>query len=225
MERVLVVEDHPRLAESMVEGLRDQGYGVDLAATGQEALFLARNGVYDIILLDLMIPAPDGLAVLKRLRDEGLKTPVLCLTALDAVSDKVRGLDAGADDYLAKPFEWAELLARVRVLVRRGHGLTHGVIEIADMTIDTIKKSVNRGGHAIVLTATEYALLEFLAYRRNRVMSRTEIWEHLYDREEAAGSNVVDVYVGYLRNKIDRGREVKLIHTRRGMGYVLTDEI
>ncbi|MGC4031146.1 MAG: response regulator transcription factor [Tepidisphaeraceae bacterium] len=224
MERVLVVEDHRHLADSMADGLRDQGYGVDVAYTGQEALHHGRSTPYDIILLDLMIPAPDGITVLKRLRDSGMKTPVLCLTALDAISDKVRGLDAGADDYLAKPFEWMELLARVRVLIRRGHGLTHGAIEIADMKIDTLNKSVSRGGEAIALTAKEYALLEFLAYRRNRVMTRSEIWEHLYDREETAGSNVVDVYVGYLRNKIDRGHDLKLLHTRRGMGYVLTDK-
>ena len=224
MERILIVEDHQRLANSIADGFRDQGYAADIAFDGEVGLHLARTEPYDVILLDLMLPKKDGLSVLQSLRAGGLRTPVLCLTARDEVSDKVRGLDSGADDYLAKPFDWSELLARTRVLIRRGHGHSHGVIEVADLHIDTLQKSVTRAGEPIQLTAREYALLQFLAFRQNRVMSRTEIWEHLYDRNEETGSNVVDVYIGYLRNKIDRGHDLKLIHTRRGMGYVLTAE-
>ncbi|MDB5327073.1 MAG: two component transcriptional regulator, winged helix family [Phycisphaerales bacterium] len=224
MERVLIVEDHHRLANSIADGLRDQGYAADIAYDGEEGTRLAKTEPYDVILLDLMLPRKDGYAVLKTLRDGGLKTPVLCLTARDALDDKVRGLDGGADDYLVKPFDWAELLARTRVLIRRGHGQSHGAIEIADLKIDTVGKLVERAGQRITLTAREYALLEFMAYRQNRVLSRTDIWDHLYDRNEENGSNVVDVYIGYLRNKIDKDHDVKLIHTRRGMGYVLSDE-
>ncbi|HEX8323124.1 MAG TPA: response regulator [Tepidisphaeraceae bacterium] len=224
MARILVVEDHRTLANSIADGLREEGYAADLAFDGEEALFLARTETYDTILLDLMLPRKDGFTVLQAVRAAGLRTPVLCLTARDDVSDKVRGLDCGADDYLVKPFDWSELLARTRVLVRRGHGQSHGLIHVADLSIDTLRKSVTRAGRAIQLTAKEYALLQFMAFRQNRVLSRTEIWEHMYDRNEENNSNVVDVYIGYLRNKIDRDHPVKLIHTRRGMGYVLTAE-
>lgn len=225
MERVLIVEDHERLASSIADGLRDQGYAADIAHDGETATRLAKTESYDVILLDLMIPRKDGFAVLQSLRGAGLKTPVLCLTAKDAVTDKVRGLDCGADDYLVKPFDWSELLARTRVLIRRGHGQSHGVIEIADLKIDTLQRRVERAGKPIQLTAREYELLQFMAFRQNHVLSRSDIWDHLYDRNEENSSNVVDVYIGYLRNKIDRDFEPKLIHTRRGMGYVLTAEV
>lgn len=224
MERILVVEDHPRLASAIAEGLRDAGYSADVSSDGLDATHRMKAESYDLILLDLMIPKKDGWSVLKSLRADGLRTPVLCLTARDDLSDKVRGLDLGADDYLPKPFDWSELLARTRVLIRRGHGHAHGLLQIGDLSINTIDQTVTRAGKPIDLTAREYALLQLLAYRQNRVLSRTEIWEHLYASDGGTNSNVVDVYIGYLRNKIDRDYPTKLIHTRRGMGYVLTAE-
>jgi len=222
MERVLIVEDHHRLADSIAGGLRDSGYAADVAYDGEEALRRLDTDEFDLIILDLMLPRKDGLTVLRTLRQDGRRTPVLCLTARDTTADKIHGLDSGADDYLVKPFEWPELLARTRALVRRGHGLSSDVIEIGDLRIDTRHKSITRSGRLITLTAKEYALLQLLAFRRDRVISRTEIWEHLYSGEGETNSNVVDVYIGYLRNKIDRDFSKKLIHTRRGMGYVLS---
>ena len=224
--RVLVAEDHVTLADSLVQGLREEGYAVDLARTGDDALAMARSGeAYDCVVLDIMLPGRDGFDVLKRLRREGRDTPVLCLTARDAVEDRVRGLDLGADDYLLKPFAWEEMLARVRTLIRRRHGKASAVLRIADLEIDTTRKWVARGGRPIRLSAREYALLELLAMRRGEVVSRTDVWDHLYDAEEETTSNVVDVYVGYLRRKIDDERySPRLIHTRRGQGYVLDVE-
>jgi two-component system copper resistance phosphate regulon response regulator CusR len=163
----------------------------------------------------------DGWSVLKMIRRNKLNLPVLCLTARDAVEDRVKGLDLGADDYLLKPFSWEEFLARVRAMVRRGHGQASSVLQIADLEIDSAKKSVVRGGKSIALSAREFSLLEYLAHRQGQVVSRTDIWEHLYDQHDETISNVVDVYIGYLRSKVDKGFEVKLIHTRRGQGYVL----
>jgi len=222
MERVLIVEDHHRLADSIAAGLRDSGYAADVAYDGEEALRQIETASFNLIILDLMLPRKDGLTVLRTLRQAGLRTPVLCLTARDSTADKINGLDSGADDYLVKPFEWPELLARTRALIRRGHGLSSDLIRIADLRINTHHKTVTRSGQPIALTAKEYALLQLLAYRRDRVISRTEIWEHLYSGDGETNSNVVDVYIGYLRNKIDRDFPTKLIHTRRGMGYVLS---
>jgi len=170
------------------------------------------------------MPGIDGFTLLPRLRRAKINVPVLCLTAKDAVEDRVKGLDLGADDYLVKPFEWNELLDRCRALVRRGHDLRNPEIVIGDLTIDTVKKSVVRGGKPIKLSAREYALLTYLAHRVGQVVSRADIWEHLYDSNDEVASNVVDVYIAYLRNKIDKGFEKKLIHTRHGQGYVLSDE-
>ena len=224
MERILVVEDHRRLAVSIAEGLRDAGYAADYAFDGDEGMRRIHEEPYNAVVLDLMLPGIDGLTILQSLRAAGNRTPVLCLTARDAVDDKIQGLNCGADDYLVKPFEWPELLARVRALIRRSHGHTHDVIDIADLRIDTKLKAVTRGGQPIPLTSREYDLLQLLAFRHDRVITRTEIWEHLYPGGDSAGSNVVDVYIGYLRYKIDRDQPVKLIRTRRGMGYVLTAE-
>jgi DNA-binding response OmpR family regulator len=220
--RVLVVEDHPSLARSIADGLRDEGFAVDLTFDGDEAHALARAHRYDLIVLDIMLPGMDGLTLLGNLRRAKSNVPVLLLTARDAVEDRVKGLDAGADDYLIKPFEWNELLARCRALVRRGHDLRTPELTIGDLRIDTVKKSVARGDKSIKLSAREYALLTYLAHRTGQVVSRSDIWEHLYDSTDEVASNVVDVYIAYLRNKIDKGFDKKLIHTRHGQGYVLS---
>ena len=219
--RVLVVEDHPSLARSVASGLRDEGYAVDLTFDGNEALHLAASNPYDAVVLDLMLPGRDGFAIIQSLRRRDVGTPILCLTARDGVTDRVKGLDLGADDYLVKPFAWEELLARVRSLVRRGHGQRSATIVVGDLEIDTARKSARRGSVAIELSAREYALLEYLAHRQGQVVSRSDIWEHLYDQHDETTSNVVDVYIGYLRSKIDKEFPTKLIHTRRGQGYLL----
>ena len=220
--RILVAEDHPTLAASIAEGLRDDGYAVDLTMDGDEALHFATSNSYGCIVLDVMLPGKDGFAILKALRQRGATTPVVFLTARDAVDDRVRGLDMGADDYVVKPFEWAELLARVRAAMRRSQGHAAARITVGDLEIDTAAKTVRRAGRSIELSAREYSLLEYLAHREGQVVSRADIWEQLYGQEDATTSNVVDVYIGYLRQKIDRDHPVKLIHTRRGLGYVLT---
>ncbi|MDB5290659.1 MAG: yedW [Phycisphaerales bacterium] len=219
--RVLVAEDHASLARSVANGLREEGFAVDLTFDGDEALRYAGANPYDCLILDIMLPGKTGWQILESVRNEGSKTPVLFLTARDAVEDRVRGLNLGADDYVVKPFAFEELLARVRAVIRRGHGRAAAPIIVGDLEIDTAAKSVRRAGNPISLSAREYTLLEYLALRCGEVVSRTEIWEHLYDQNDESVSNVVDVYIGYLRSKIDRDHETKLIHTRRGMGYVL----
>ena len=222
--KILVVEDHPTLAASIAEGLRDDGYAVDLAHSGSEAEHLIRVNRYDCVILDIMLPEKDGWTILKEARRAGVTTPVLFLTARDGVADRVQGLNLGADDYLVKPFEWAELAARVAALIRRSHGQSRPVIQVADLEVDLTAKTVSRARRPITLTSREFALLEYLALRAGQVVSRTDIWEHLYDQNDESTSNVVDVYIGYLRNKIDRPFATRLIHTRRGMGYVLSGE-
>jgi len=218
--RALVVEDYAPVRTAVVEGLTENGFAVDSSADGEEGLWFAQQNPYDVIVLDLMLPKLDGLGVLQKLRASGSTVPVLVLTARDGVDDRVRGLDTGADDYLVKPFAFAELLARVRVLVRRRYDAAP-VIRIGDLEIDTTKRAVKRGDESIVLSAREYALLEYLALRAGQLVTRTEIWEHVYDFHSDAHSNVVDVYIGYLRKKLEREGAAKLIHTRRGQGYVL----
>jgi DNA-binding response OmpR family regulator len=220
--RILVAEDHPTLAQSIAKGLRDEGYAVDVTTDGEEAMHFATTNPYACIVLDIMLPGRDGWSVLRALRQRGSTTPVIFLTARDAVDDRVRGLDMGADDYVVKPFNWAELLARVRAAIRRPQGHKAATLGIGDLEIDTVAKTVRRAGSPVALTAKEYALLEYLAHREGQVVSRTDIWEQLYGHDDPTTSNVVDVYIGYLRNKIDRDHPVKLIHTRRGLGYVLT---
>ncbi|HUS38350.1 MAG: response regulator transcription factor [Pirellulales bacterium] len=221
--RILVIEDYKPIRQSVVKGLREQGYAVDEAADGTEGQWLAVSGEYDVIILDLMLPEVDGFSILQKVRSESRNTSVLILTARDEVENRVRGLDMGADDYLVKPFAFEELLARVRTLVRRKYDSKCPTIRIADMVIDTTHQSVKRNGEFIELTAREFALLEYLALRMGEVVSRTDIWEHVYDFNSNATSNVVDVYIGYLRRKIERSGRPKLIHTRRGQGYVLGD--
>jgi two-component system copper resistance phosphate regulon response regulator CusR len=220
--RVLIAEDHASLARSIATGLRDEGYAVDLTFDGEEALHLARANPYDALVLDIMLPNRDGWNILQTLRRAGSPVPIMFLTARDAVEDRVKGLDLGADDYLIKPFEFDELVARIRALIRRGHSQQSANIHIGDLEIDTARKTARRGENEIELTAREFALLEYLAHRQNQVVTRAEIWEHLYDEHDEISSNVVDVYIGYLRSKIDKDFPTRLIHTRRGLGYILS---
>ena len=219
--RVLVVEDYAPLRKSLSQGLRDAGFAVDATGDGDEGLWYATTNDYDVIVLDLMLPGTDGLTILRRLREAGRESHVLVLTAKGDVADRVRGLNLGADDYLVKPFAFAELLARVRALVRRAYDAKDPVLRVGDLEIDTAARSARRGGEPLRLTAREYALLELLALRAGQVVSRTAVWEHVYEFDSEAHSNVVDVYIGYLRRKTERGGRPRLIHTRRGEGYVL----
>ena len=219
--RVLLVEDHKPLARALRQALEEENFAVDVAGDGEEADVKARSTEYDVIILDLMLPKEDGLSLLRRWRKDGLETHVLILTARGSIDDKVEGLDLGADDYLAKPFELEELLARLRALIRRHHQVKDPVLRVHDLEIDTAARTVKRAGQPIHLTPREYGLLEFLAFHRGRVVTRTMIWEHLYDEHDESTSNVVDVYIRYLRNKIDKGFEPPLILTRWGEGYML----
>jgi DNA-binding response OmpR family regulator len=219
--RVLLIEDHKPLVRALKQGLEEEGFAVDSAYDGQEGDYKARSAEYDVIILDLMLPKEDGLSLLQRWRREGVKTHILVLTARSSIEDKVRGLDLGADDYLTKPFELGELLARLRALVRRGHQVKDPILRIHDLEIDTGARTVKRAGQPIHLTPREYALLQFLAFHQGRVVTRTKIWEHLYDEHDESTSNVVDVYIRYLRNKIDKGFDQPLILTRWGEGYLL----
>jgi DNA-binding response OmpR family regulator len=219
--RVLVVEDYAPVREAVAQALREAGFAVDAAADGEIGLWQAQSGAYDVLVLDIALPKLDGLALLRRLRRDGCRTPVLLLTARDTVNDRVAGLDSGADDYLVKPFALEELLARVRALLRRRYDAADPRLCIQDLEIDTAGRAVHRAGARVELTAREYALLEYLAHRAGQVVTRTEIWEHVYDFSSTAESNVVDVYIGYLRKKLERPGLPRLIHTRRGLGYVL----
>lgn len=223
--RLLVVEDYAPLRAAVVQALREEGHSVDEAADGTDAFGRASTTDYDVLVLDLMLPGLDGLQLLDRLRRDGKTCQVLVMTAKDRVADRVHGLDLGADDYLIKPFAMEELLARVRALMRRGYDRPAPVIHIGHVEIDTARHRVVVDGEMVELTAREYSLLEYLAMRAGQVVSRTEIWEHLYDDRSTASSNVVDVYVGYLRKKLDRPDREPLIRTRRGEGYVLLEPV
>ncbi len=222
--RILLVEDHKPLSRALKRGLEEEGFAVDLAEDGEEADFKARSSTYDVVVLDLMLPKIDGLTLLKSWRKDQIKTHILVLTAKDTTEDKVKGLDLGADDYLTKPFQLEELLARLRALVRRSHQVKDPVLRVHDLEIDTSARSVKRGGKVIHLTPREYALLQFLAFHRGKVVTRTMIWEHLYDEYDENTSNVVDVYIRYLRTKVDHDFDNKLIMTRWGEGYMLKGE-
>jgi DNA-binding response OmpR family regulator len=222
--RVLLIEDHKPLVRALKQGLEEEGFAVDTAHDGEEGDYKARTAPYDVIILDIMLPKEDGLSLLQRWRRNGLSTHVLVLTARGSIEDKVKGLDLGADDYLTKPFELGELLARLRALIRRGHQVKDPVLRIHDLEIDTASRTVTRSGQEIRLTPREYALLEFLAFHPGRVVTRSMIWEHLYDEHDESTSNVVDVYIRYLRNKIDKGFDPPLILTRWGEGYLLRGE-
>lgn len=221
---ILLIEDSERLQRAVSTGLRNAGYAVDVAGDGPTGLWRARSGDYAVIILDLMLPGMDGLSLLSTLRSEGKDTHVLILTARDDVEDRVLGLRTGADDYLVKPFALDELLARVQALTRRRHNAKATKIIVGDLEIDTLGRTAARGGAAIALSPREYALLEYLALRQGEVVSRTEIERHIYDERVEPMSNVVDAAVYALRRKIDRPGMPPLIHTRRGMGYVLRAE-
>jgi len=219
--RVLLVEDHKPLLRALKRGLEEEGFAVDTAEDGEEADFKARGAGYDVVVLDLMLPKVDGLTLLRSWRKAGINMHILILTAKDTTEDKVRGLDLGADDYLTKPFQLEELMARLRALVRRRHQVKDPILRIHDLEIDTAARTVKRAGQAIHLTPREFALLQFLAFHRGKVVTRTMIWEHLYDEHDENTSNVVDVYIRYLRTKIDNNYEKKLILTRWGEGYMV----
>lgn len=222
--RILLVEDYAPLRRSLEQGLREANFAVDASADGEEGLWYATTNPYDAIVLDLMLPKIDGLTLLKRLRDAGNQTAVLILTARDGVDDRVRGLNLGADDYLAKPFAFEELLARVRALTRRAYARKEPVIRVGPLALDTSARSVQIAGEPVALTAREYALLELLARRAGELVTRSDIIEHCYDFAADSLSNVVDVYIGYLRRKLERPGQPRLIHTRRGQGYLLAAE-
>lgn len=222
--RILVVEDEAKVASFIRRALEEESYAVDVCGDGAAGLDMGLGGSYDLVILDLMLPGMSGLEVLKALRKEGIKAPVLILTARSKVDQKVQGLDAGADDYLTKPFAIEELLARVRVLLRRGTGEATGLLQVEDLVLNPATREVTRGGRRIELTAKEYAMLEYLMRNAGRVLTRPMIAEHVWNLDFDTFTNVIDVYVNYLRNKIDRGWERKLIHTVRGSGYVLKAE-
>jgi DNA-binding response OmpR family regulator len=221
--RLLLVEDDARIARFVAKGLREQSYAVDVAANGDDALYQAAINTYDLIVLDVMIPGRDGFAVCRELRAVGQKIPILMLTAKDAVEDRIAGLDFGADDYLTKPFEFRELLARLRALLRRSGELRPPRIVVADLVLDTSARSVSRAGTGVPMTTKEYALLEYLARNVGRVVGRAEIAEHVWEETFDPFSNLIEVYVNRLRRKIDLGRATPLLQTRRGAGYILGD--
>ncbi len=219
--RILVIEDEKKVADFIGNGLEEEGYAVDMAHDGDQGYFLAATNEYDVILLDLMLPKMDGISLCTQLRCDNIRTPILMLTAKDEIKDKVKGLDAGADDYLTKPFAFEELLARIRVMLRKKY-LHQGLkIQVDNLVLDTVIHTVTRGNNTIDLSVKEYALIEYLMRNAGTVVTRTMIAEHVWDINFDTFTNVIDVYISYLRNKIDKGQKTKLIHTVRGRGYVL----
>ena len=221
--RILVVEDEPDLKEITAKRLKAEGYGVDTCDNGKDAQYYIEHTPYDLILLDVMLPGADGITVLKNIRKKGMKTPVLLLTARDSIEDRVTGLDNGADDYLTKPFAFDELLARIRVILRRRSNEASNRLVLGDLIMDLATHQVTRAGTEISLSAKEYAILEYMMHNKGMVLSRSRIEEHVWNYDFEGGSNVVDVYMRYLRKKIDAPFEKKLIHTVRGSGYVIKE--
>ncbi|OSS41767.1 DNA-binding response regulator [Desulfurella amilsii] len=221
--KLLIVEDEKTLANLIKKGFEEEGFAVDIAYDGEDGLYFAKNNTYDAIILDIMLPILDGISLLKKLRDQNNSTPVIMLTAKDTVKDKVLGLDSGSDDYLTKPFSFEELLSRAKAIIRRRYAISSPIITIGELEIDTAEKTVKRASAAIELSAKEYALLEFLAANKNKVVSRTKIIEHLYNEDFDLDSNIIDVFINKIRNKIDRNFDKKLIHTVRGMGYSIRE--
>ena len=222
--RVLVVEDNPDMGPYLEQGLREQGFAVDLVTDGNRGLDYAATGVYDLLILDRMLPGRDGLDILRQLRAAAIRTPTIFLTAKSAVNDRVEGLDSGADDYLIKPFSFAELLARIRVVLRRGPEIQPSVLRVADLSLDPATHAVERGGQRIELSAKQFTLLNYLMRHTGQVVSRTMIQEHVWNYEFDGLTNVVDVHINRLRNKVDRGFDRPLIQTLRGVGYVLRED-
>jgi len=221
--RVLVVEDDEKIASFIKKGLQEESYSVDVTENGYEAIYMIETNHYDIVLLDLMIHGLNGMEVCKNIRAKNIAVPIIMLTARDELKDKIKGLDSGANDYITKPFAFEELLARIRVKLRNT-STTSSTISIADLTIDTAKREVKRTGKKISLTAKEYALLEFLARNGKKLLTETIIKENISDMAEVSMSNIINVYIYRLRNKIDKDHSLKLIHTVRGLGYMLSDE-
>lgn len=222
--RILLVEDELSIAQFICQGLSEAGYAIDVVGDGNRGLEYALAAEYDVILLDILLPGRDGLAVLKQLRAHGRKTPVLLLTARDAIDDRVKGLDLGADDYLTKPFAFPELLARLRALLRRPPLQTDTVLRVGDLELDIARREVRRAGRLIELSPREFMLLHYLMRHPQQVLTRTQIGEHIWNFDFISESNVVDVYIGYLRRKIDRGFAQPLLHTIRGVGYRLSSQ-
>lgn len=223
--RILLVEDDLRIVNFVAKGLRESAYAVDTLTTGEEVLYRVSVNEYDLIILDVMLPVKNGFEICRELREKNIKIPILMLTARDTVEDRINGLDSGADDYLIKPFAFDELLARLRALLRRSSDIRPPKIVIGDLEIDTVAQRAKRAAHEIYLTSKEYALLEYLARERGRVVGRSEIAEHVWDENFDVFSNLIEVYVKRLRTKIDDGFAVPLIHTRRGAGYILDDNV
>jgi DNA-binding response OmpR family regulator len=219
--RILLAEDEPSGAQMLAKGLREEGYAVDLSLDGEDAFYKAGVNQYDLIILDVVLPGKDGFSICKELRGTGSSIPILMLTARDAVEDRIAGLDYGADDYITKPFEYREVLARVRALLRRGATSYFDVIEVGDLYIDVKARRVMRAGASIELTAKEYAILEYLARRQGELVTREDLSEHAWDENFDPFSNLIEVYMLRLRRKIDAGHDLKLIRTRRGEGYML----
>ena len=219
--RILIVEDEKKVAAFIKKGLEEETYAVDIATDGEEGFHLGEQNQYDLIILDLMLPKINGLDILSGLRSQNIETPILLLTAKDSVEDKVEGLNQGADDYLTKPFAFSELLARIRVLLRRGKSESKTTLEIADLTLNLVSHKVSRGNEEIELTGKEYSLLEYFMRNQEKVLTRTMIAEHVWDYNFDTFTNVIDVYVNHLRKKIDKNFSTKLLHTLRGVGYVM----
>ena len=219
--RILIVEDEKKVAAFIKKGLEEETYAVDIATDGEEGFHLGEQNQYDLIILDLMLPKINGLDILSGLRSQKIDTPILLLTAKDSVEDKVEGLNQGADDYLTKPFAFSELLARIRVLLRRGKAESKTTLEIADLTLNLVSHKVSRGSEEIELTGKEYSLLEYFMLNQENVLTRTMIAEHVWDYNFDTFTNVIDVYVNHLRKKIDKNFSTKLLHTLRGVGYVM----
>lgn len=222
--RLLIAEDEKDLNRILTKKLISDGYAVDSCFDGEEALDYIGSADYDAVILDIMMPKKDGIEVLKNMRARGNTTPVLLLTAKDAVEDKVAGLDSGANDYLVKPFSFKELCARIRAMLRQNSGAPTNILQTSDLTMDCSAHTVSRGGTPIALSAKEYALLEYLMRNKNVVLSREKIENHIWNFDYEGGTNVVDVYIRYLRKKIDEGHDTKLLHTVRGSGYVLRED-
>ncbi|MCC8151056.1 MAG: response regulator transcription factor [Lachnospiraceae bacterium] len=219
--RILLAEDERDLNRIITKKLTTEGYSVDSCFDGEEAIDILSYTDYDAVILDIMMPKADGFAVLQALRKAGKTTPVLFLTARDSISDRVKGLDSGANDYLVKPFSFEELTARIRAMIRTSHGSVQNELAVGDLVMDCASKRVTRGGQEITLSAKEYALLEYMMHNPGIILSREQIEDHIWNYDYEGGTNVVDVYISYLRRKIDSGHEQKLIHTVRGRGYVL----
>ena len=222
--RILLAEDERDMNRILTKKLRDEGYGIDSCYDGEEALLYLESAAYDGVILDVMMPKTDGFQVLSAMREKGMNTPVLFLTARDSVEDRVRGLDLGASDYLVKPFSMEELMARVRALTRRTYDAASSRLTAGDLTLDTASHRVFQGAQEIELSAREFALLSYLMHNQNSILSREQIENHIWNFDYEGGTNIIDVYIRYLRKKIDDGHAVKLIHTVRGMGYMLKYE-